>query len=71
MWRLRAMDTISYKNQLDSNNDVKSVTVWLEGHNIGMIKRTLSGWAYFPKGHEHGEVLDSIQAVKKSLETEE
>lgn len=58
---------ITYKN-IDGTH---KVAVYLEKKRIGTIEPVGSGWRYFPKGKDFGgELLNSLQAVKRSLEAE-
>lgn len=45
--------------------------VFLDVKHIGTIKRTPSGWAYYPKGggHYRGESFSTVAAVKRSIES--
>lgn len=48
------------------------ITVLLDGKIIGHIVTRTDGFQYMPKGSKTGgEILKSVSAVKKSLETEE
>jgi hypothetical protein len=42
------------------------IHIYIDGKLSGSIRRIEDGWAYFPKSDKemHGEILDSIQAVK-------
>jgi hypothetical protein len=55
---------ITYKEGIDV-----FVIVYLDKKRVGSIRKVERGWAYFPKGSkERGEILPTINAVKKSIE---
>jgi len=48
------------------------VAVLLDGKVVGHIIPKMDGFQYMPKGSKNGgEIMKSVGAVKKSLETEE
>lgn len=57
------MDTITYKT---AGIDVR---VYLGKQHAGTIKRTSSGWTYYPKGsRKGGESNYDLRAVQRELE---
>jgi len=47
------------------------VSVRVEGKVVGEIRKVDGGFQYFPKGQSKGgEVLPTVQAVKRTLENE-
>jgi len=59
---------IVYKEIKNSNQDIIQVKVFLDNQRIGSIEKEVGGWRYCPKGKsEGGDLLATIEAVKKSL----
>lgn len=49
----------------------QSVIVRLDGRKVGKIVQVEGGWQYWPnRGPLKGEVLPTLEAVKRSLEEE-
>lgn len=47
------------------------ILVMLDGKRVGKIVNEMPGWRYFPNGQtKGGELLPSLSAVKRSLESE-
>lgn len=47
------------------------IPVRIDGKRVGTIEPVDGGWQYFPKGSKiGGEILPTINAVQKSLESE-
>ncbi|HEX3156823.1 MAG TPA: hypothetical protein VHV32_19495 [Candidatus Angelobacter sp.] len=62
---------IVYKEIKNGNNEIIQVGVYLENQRVGSIEKEVGGWRYVPKGKsDGGELLPSIHAVKRSLESE-
>jgi len=69
------MAEIIYKEKKDAFYRVVSVKVYLEGKEVGIIKRILAkgdefvskGWRYFPRGHEGGDLFPTLEECKESL----
>lgn len=47
------------------------VDVLLDGWVVGYIAQVPAGWKYYPKGSAGGEVYATLEAVKRSLESDE
>ena len=57
---------ITYKRK-DAVNEI----VFLELKRVGMIRRVMNGWQYFPKNSKNGsEIFKTILECKYSLEGE-
>jgi hypothetical protein len=58
-------------NKIRYYKDGRNIAVYLDNKRTGTIRAVKGGYAYFIfQTEDHGEVFDSIQKVKDSLEAE-
>jgi len=58
-------------NKMITYKEIEETIVYLDGKKVGIIKRVIGGYQYFPKGSKKGgEVFFLLSSVKKSLESE-
>ena len=65
-----ATQRIVYKEKLNQYDQPVSLTVYLDGKAVGLIKHDLDGWRYYPRGHKGGDAFPTLAQCKVSLEAE-
>jgi len=65
------MSPTTYTDLRNRDGLLLSVTVYLSGRRMGIIKSIRGGWKYVPRaGRIGGEVFATVEEVKRALEDE-